>query len=421
MVVSSWRGPPARAALVIPDEQTWTVGGRDPADLGLEVTYAVARARRLLVAEDLPPELDEPLAELDALRALGNGADEGRDMSGHEGRDMMAIVGEPSPDGLVMEPIQLRYGPLATPLPGGLVAEVTLDGDVVAEATIEALLRAEPPAGTGSSAPDALAPAAWTETMTRAIEAGVSSGTSSTVARLARVGGVEIERAISHLAWLRSFMRLLGWADAAGSVTAALRPLSAARRSRSADADRTEAAGQLEAAGEATAAMARRLRDSRALRLRTRGRGAVSKGDAAARDLTGPIVRACGVADDARAVDPLYRLLGFEPIVREEGDAHARTLLRIDEAEQSVQLALTALDRAGSPRTDGADVHPSPATVDGPRGPLRARQRADSWELEAHGAQAARSLAGELMIGAEWATALVVLASFDLSPWVVGP
>ena len=447
MVVSDRRRRPATAALVIPDEQTWTVAGRDPADQGLEVTYAVARARHLLVAEDLPPELSEPLAELGAVSAPGNGGHEGHDMngheghdmngheghdmsghkghdmSGHEGHDMMAIVGEPSADGLVMEPIELRYGPLATPLPGGLAAEVTLDGDVVADATIEALLRAELPAGTASGPPDALAPAAWAEVMTRAIEAG--AGTSSIDVRLARVGGVEVERAISHLAWLRSFMRLLGWGEAVASVTAALRPLSAARRSLSAEADRrhpsgTEAAGDLGAAAEATDVMARRLRASRALRLRTRGRGTVGAQDAAARGLAGPVARACGLNEDARADDPLYRVLGFEPLLRDEGDAHARTMLRVEEAHQSTVLALTALGSAANGDADSAEVGSVPATVEGPRGPLRARRRADSWELEARGAQAARSLAGELMIGAEWATALVILASFDLSPWAVG-
>ncbi|MQA74309.1 MAG: hypothetical protein GEU88_08240 [Solirubrobacterales bacterium] len=452
--MSSLRPTPT-PALVVPDEQTWTMADRDPADLGADVTYSIARARRVLVADDLPPQLAEPLAQLRAVADPGNGGHvhdthgedtpehaahghgdgddahhhdaDGQDQSAHEhgeGHDMMAIVGEPSADGLVMEPIELRYGPLATPLPGGLAADVTLDGDVVAEARVEALLRAEPSADGRPASPDALAAAAWGEAMRRADAAPAAAGAPA-AARWVRVAGIELERAINHLAWLRAFMRLLGWAEVVASVTAALIPLRVARRSLPGGPDRhtpgaVEAASDLEAAGEAIGALARRLDGSRALRLRTGGLGAVRAADAAERNLAGPIARACGVTDDARADDPLYRLLGFEPVVRQEGDALARALLRVDEAEQSAQLAHAALNRVANGDATAAQLRSPTATVEGPRGPLRARRRADGWDLDARGADAARSLAGELMVGEEWAAALVALASLDLSPWVVG-
>ena len=82
---------------------------------------------------------------------------------------MMAIVGEPSADGLVMEEIELSHGPVGTALPGGLRLDVTLDGDVVGHCEVTALLRAGAPDRAGAAgprnaphpAPDLLAPAAW--------------------------------------------------------------------------------------------------------------------------------------------------------------------------------------------------------------------------------------------------------------------
>jgi hypothetical protein len=436
-----------RRVLVVPDEQTWTLLGRDPADLGAEVTYAPARAEGLLVADDLPQELAEPLARLRGVVGPGahdrgaaaepaprdaehEGASEDRGAldSEHDGghgmngdhHAMMAITGEPSPDGLVMEPIKLRYGPLATPLPGGLVAEVTLDGDVVAEASVEALLRARRPGGDSPPAPDALAPAAWTEAIDRSLEPTLAP--VPLARRWVRIARIETERAISHLAWLRAFMRLLGWIEVVELVTGALVALRAARR------DPSDLTG-LEAASEATATVARRLSRSRSLRWRTGGLGAITADVARRRGVAGPIARACGIADDARADDPLYGLLGFEPVLRTEGDALGRTLLRVDEAERSVKLAGAAAQRAHRTEPDrieraGArgERRPLPSTtvVEGPRGPLHARRRSEAWWLESPGAAQARSLAGDLMAGREWAAALVALASLDLSPWRVG-
>lgn len=47
--------------LIVPDEQTWTMSGRDPAARGLRPVFALGRARRLLVPERLPAPLEEAL------------------------------------------------------------------------------------------------------------------------------------------------------------------------------------------------------------------------------------------------------------------------------------------------------------------------------------------------------------------------
>ncbi len=136
--------------------------------------------------------------------------------------------------------------------------------------------------------------------------------------------------------------------------------------------------------------------------------------------LRGPAARASGLRDDQRAEDPLYDRLDFTPVLRTDGDAYARTLLRAEEARDSLRLADAAL------RAD-ADATPTPVgfgaadtEAEGPRGPLVANHLAAGWQVAAPGAEAALRAAGSAMVAAEWSAALVALMSFDLSPWRVG-
>lgn len=123
-----------------------------------------------------------------------------------------------------------------------------------------------------------------------------------------------------------------------------------------------------------------------------------------------------------RADDPLYRQLGFEPVVQSGGDARARALVRTREALAALDLAAGALRTARGSASMPSPLVPGPyALVEGPRGPLRARRTDAGWDLAAPGAAAARAAAAAAMVGHEWATALVVLGSFDLSPWEISP
>lgn len=417
--------------LIVPDEQTWTMLGSDAARFGAEPSFRAAATVAVLRPSCVPDQLEAHLAacieelpdgarieivdlpmpcgERVTSRPKPSGA-RGRDHEaetghGHEhGGDMMAIVGEPSADGLVMEQLELRYGPLGVPTPGGITIEATLDGDVVVEASVAGLevagtagLRDSPP-----QVPDPLSPTAWSATI--ASSAGVGGPSAA---------GLELERAISHLAWLRSLSRQLGWTRLTNLTVAAIAELSAIDP---AAPDRLEAPGGLAAAAAATAGVRALLERSRTFRWRLAGRGVVTADRAESLGLTGPNARASGIARDGRLDDPRYGALGFGPLTETGGDAASRTLLRAREAEQSVELASSAL-AAGSLE---AEVSDGSGTVEGSRGPLRARHDSDGWSLAAPGATAARALAGELMVGERWEDALVVLASFDLSPWEVG-
>jgi len=336
----------------------------------------------------------------------GHGAHEqGHGAHGHGGHhDMMAIVGEPSADGLVMESMELTYGPLGTPLPGGLAIDVTLDGDVVAESAVHALMHAD---ALDSDFPDALSPVAWK-------------------VALAAPGGwldlaaAELERAISHVAWLRSLGRLLDWEPMVDACAQALASLQVSRDVLPPGRVDHEAwlraafgSPDLVASREALDEMVALVSRSRALRWRLRGLGVVTPAEATGAGLLGPVGRASGRSIDARSTDGRYARLGFDPVLRSEGDALARTIVRADEALAAIRLAEAALNEDGA--TPTAD-----RVVEGPRGPLHVRGSAGRPELAAPGADDARAAAAGAMVGLEWSAALVALASFDLSPWSVG-
>jgi hypothetical protein len=530
-VVLSPRRPALARALIVPDEQTWTMSGADPAGEGLRPVFALGHADRLLVPEVLPVPLNEALrsrlaelsggvevgtrrlpglegqpvapvlarAEVGAAGGPGNasgggdthgaaarhehnptsehpseespdmahaaeqgqpeahvghGGDEGdqqhsghdvsskggghdHDRDGHEMHDadqgmhggghnmqgdhgdMMAIVGEPSADGLVMESIELRYGPLGTPLPGGLAVDVTLDGDVVAESTVQALLSTGVSAPGTPSVPDLLTPVAWT----LAIEAGAEGQVRASPWR--GVAALEAERAVSHLVWLRALGRLLGWRLLVERCTLAIDGmLTLAHDLARRDEDRSERASSelsaLERASARAHGVAALVRRSRVLRLRTAGLGPVTSEHAQRVGLRGPVARASGLADDGRAGEAVYDPLGFEPVVRSGGDAYARTLVRAEEAQESLRLAGAALRAEADGTSTSAPFLAPGKAVEGPRGPIHAEQHADGWRLAAPGTDEVLRTAGEAMVGAEWSAALVALASFDLSPWRVG-
>ncbi len=80
---------------------------------------------------------------------------------------------------------------------------------------------------------------------------------------------------------------------------------------------------------------------------RTQGVGCLSKEDAVALGLVGPIARASGVAYDVRRVFPYlgYDTLDFEIPTRTVGDVYSRYLVRVAEMRESVKICRQVLER----------------------------------------------------------------------------
>lgn len=101
------------------------------------------------------------------------------------------------------------------------------------------------------------------------------------------------------------------------------------------------------AALEAAHAIDRELARSRLVERRLRGAGAVGPREAVRLGLSGPALRASGVAYDVRKAAPYgdYARYGFEVPTQAEGDARARLFQRIAEARASAKILKEAIDR----------------------------------------------------------------------------
>ncbi len=79
---------------------------------------------------------------------------------------------------------------------------------------------------------------------------------------------------------------------------------------------------------------------------RTRGVGAISGKDAIDFGLSGPALRACGVAEDLRRTDPysIYNKFDFEIPLGSHGDCFDRYWVRVEEMRQSIRIVEQAID-----------------------------------------------------------------------------
>lgn len=345
----------------------------------------------------------EPVAEvLGELPAPGGGVRDHRGSQGgdgHEDHDMMAVTGEPSADGLIMESAEAVAGPLAAGvLPTGIALGIELDGDVVCRASVSSALELDA---------DPLSPSAnrW------AVERGAAGSPQSAELIARRLAAVETERALSHSAWLARFTRLLGWPQATERLEGAIAPLVAAQRRFLEDSD-PDGPGDC----EELEALLGSLIGSRRLARRTEGLAAVGRRRAHEAGLRGPNARAAGIETDSRLADPAYLALDFAIVTRAAGDARARAELRAEEALASLALARAAL-QAGALPVDAS------SEVEGPRGALTGSTAGPdgSPAVLIRGGTPSRRTAEAAVAGLELGRALAAVASFDIAPGRSGP
>jgi NADH-quinone oxidoreductase subunit D len=107
---------------------------------------------------------------------------------------------------------------------------------------------------------------------------------------------------------------------------------------------------------------------------RTRGVGVLSMDDAIAYGISGPNLRASGLAHDLRKAEPYssYDKFHFDIPTRTEGDCYARYLVRMEEMRQSVSIARQALD--GLPA--GRHIADAPGIVPPDRDRMKAEMEA---------------------------------------------
>ena len=89
------------------------------------------------------------------------------------------------------------------------------------------------------------------------------------------------------------------------------------------------------------------LTENRIWMARTQGVGYISPEDAVAWSMTGPMLRAAGVAYDIRKTFPYssYEEFDFNVVTRTESDCYARYLVRVGEIRESLKIVKQAFDK----------------------------------------------------------------------------
>lgn len=260
----------------------------------------------------------------------------------------------PDRDGLRLDRLDVRIGPFFPPFPPGLVLSVGLQGDIVQDVAVGD----NPFMGMERPVRDDLFRRALTERVPLA--------------------DLELRRARHHLRWVAHALRVHGL----GAV--GQRALALSEALMPGDVQPVIALHAL-------------LERTRALSVATDGVGIIPPELVRGRGL-GPVARASGVAEDARAEDDAYLALGFEPIVTAGQDARGRWRQRLAEAVQSISIAARAGDTAiggGSSRNG----------IESARGLLTA----STSPLDA-----LLALVPELLPGSEWGDAVTTIVSLDI-------
>ncbi len=366
---------------------------------------------------------------------------------------MTAVVDLPRRE-MATEDLVGSFGPEHPAVPGFRL-QLTLDGEQVRAAEVELGFRhrgLEKLAEDGWTAAqvvarlvDPLAPHALATAYAAAVE-GLAEIVLPARAAWLRVAAVELERASSHLATLERLASLLDLPSAArlaaelrsqlrrplGRLTGEAGPGFVVPGGVASPADHgCERLGDdLSAVRQGLPGLARLLTDHRLVRRRLEGLGPLSRQAARELGASGPVLRACGIAADARLVSARYSELGFEPVVREAGHALARLEVRVAEIDQALVLAERAaahVSEAGASGA-GAEAHPSsplPAgwshgVVEGPRGEVRVLVVSDGSDRPVRVAFRGPSLLhvsllAHLLPGCLYADVPLLVASLDLS------
>jgi NADH-quinone oxidoreductase subunit D len=174
----------------------------------------------------------------------------------------------------------------------------------------------------------------------------------------------------------------------------------------------------------------RLLTDNEIFIARTRGIGVISAEDAIDYGLTGPSLRACGVAHDLRKAEPysIYDRFDFDIPVGRNGDSYDRYLVRLEELRQSVRIIEQAVQQMPDegpilPERLPRALRPQPGEVymrcENPRGEygiyLISRGQTGPYRLRIRGASFCNlSALAKMTVGHYVADAVTILGSLDI-------
>jgi hypothetical protein len=322
-----------------------------------DVGAALARLQTALLFGHHPSEPDL-LPDIDPApwRGVGPYGQGGKGMTGGVPYGRPITGRAPDRDGLELDQLPVRIGPLFQPFPPGLVLDLKLQGDVVQEVSL-----GENPFAAAEER--SAAPAPHSDLFELALSQPVP------------IRLLELARARHHLGWLANALTVHGL----GALGFRARRL---------------AAGLTPDGAVEVRALQRILEGVRSLGWTTAGVG-LTDAESLVGVSPGPVSRAASIARDARAADPAYLSLGFEPVVQHGADARARWRQRLAETLQALEFAERAGARSSTPT----------GSVEAPRGTLTRSVSPAAGLL---------ALVPLLLPGMEWGEAVTTVVSLDL-------
>ena len=290
-----------------------------------ELPGALITAHRELMAgqRDSAPRIltDKPPNPWEGEGDFGQG---GEGMMGGVpyGRPMAMNMQDDIRDGLTLDSLTFRLGPFFTAFPPGMVAEITLQGDLVQTWNTQL-----------APYPQSLDPV-----FIIARERPVP------------IAELELARARHHLHRLFHALHLAGLESASLEVLRLAQNLSTS---------------------SSLGGLRRHLVRVGFFSLSSMEGGVLNHEQA--RKIGGPAARAAGLANDLRSHDTGYRRLGFSPVCQTEGNTYARWWQVLEEIDQSLHLARLA---------ECDDVHTSEVNhIETPRGPWSEQGPEDASSL----------------------------------------
>lgn len=183
-------------------------------------------------------------------------------------------------------------------------------------------------------------------------------------AQFLRVIWSELHRMHSHLLWLGLFADAMGFesmfmafwrirekvmeineATAGNRVIVSVNVIGGVRR----DIQRTqlkEILRDLDKLEKQLKPLAEAIKSDYSIKQRTVGKGILTKEAAHQLGAVGPTLRASGWSQDARMLGyEIFNELDFEPVVEHDGDCYARTMVRMREVFQSIELVREAIHK----------------------------------------------------------------------------
>lgn len=236
------------------------------------------------------------------------------------GRPMAMNMQDDIRDGLTLDSLTFRLGPFFSAFPPGMMAEITLQGDLVQTWSTQL-----------APYPQSLDPVFFTARE-----------------RPVPIAELELARARHHLHRLFQALRLAGLENAS---------LDALRLAQNLSTSST------------LGGLRRRLVRSGFFRLSSMEGGVLDPEQA--RQIGGPAARAAGLDDDLRLEDAGYRRLRFSPACQTHGNTRARWQQTLNEIDQSLHLAQQAerdevytseVDRIETPRGPWSEQGPEDAS-----------------------------------------------------------